>query len=109
MAYLPVGGDSAYGTSSTARNALATVLALLPEGLLCRAVAAHHALRPLHLMPIRLLLMTQVTGKAAPTAGEPKPPDQMTGELGAIDCARQAKQRTNKGNGNAMGSPIEEV
>ena len=67
-------GDSTNSTPSTARNALATVLALLPERLLSGAVAAHHALGPLHLMPICLLLMAQVTCKASPTAWETQPP-----------------------------------
>lgn len=72
--HLPMCGDSTNSTPSTARNALSTVLALLPERLLSGAVAAHHALGPLHLMPICLLLMAQVTCKASPTAWETQPP-----------------------------------
>lgn len=68
-----MGGSSPYRALGTAGYALATVLALLPQGLLMGAVATHHALRPLHLMPICLLLMTQVTWKAPPTAWKAKP------------------------------------
>lgn len=74
--HLPVGGDSAQGAPGTASNALATVLALLPKRLLMGAVAAHHALCPLHLMSVCLLLMAQVTRKAPPTAWEAQPPGQ---------------------------------
>ncbi len=55
---LPVCGDSTNGSSGTECNALAAVLALLPKRLLSGAVATHHTLGPLHLMPVCLLLMT---------------------------------------------------
>lgn len=65
-----MGGSSPYSALGTASYALGAVLALLPEGLLMGAVATHHALRPLHLVPICLLLMTQVTREAPATAWE---------------------------------------
>ena len=57
-AHLPMGGGSPYCALGTASNALATVLALLPDRLLMRAVATYHSLCPFHLMPICLLFMT---------------------------------------------------
>ena len=86
-----MGGGSPYRTLGAASNALVTVLALLPKRLLVRAVATYHALRPFHFMPICLLLMTQVTWEAPPTAWEPQPPGhRQTGVLCLPDCCHHA-------------------
>jgi hypothetical protein len=42
--------------------------------LFCGAVAAHHAQRPLHVMPICPFLMAQVTGETLPATWKAKPP-----------------------------------
>lgn len=68
--HLPMVCGSTDSASCTASNTLATVVALLAQSLLLGAIATHHALRPLHFMPISALLMTQVTCKSAPTAWE---------------------------------------